>query len=54
MLKSEVYSPLPEQLDDSLLVPDGEHLLDRVKGHGCGLVGVAVHQRPGPRGEHFA
>ena len=46
MLKCQIDSSLPEHLDGPLLVPDGQHLLHRVEGHGCGLVGVAVHKRP--------
>ena len=46
MLKCQIDSSLPEHLDGPLLVPDGQHLLHRVEGHGCGLVGVAVDKRP--------
>ena len=44
VLKCQIYSSLPEHLDGPLLVPDGQHLLHRVEGHGRGFVGVAVDQ----------
>ena len=46
MLKCQIYSSLPEHLDGPLLVPDGQHLLHRVEGHGRGFVRVAVDQCP--------
>ena len=46
MLIRQIYSPLPEYFDCPLLVPDGQHPLHRVEGHGRGLVRVAVDKRP--------
>ena len=46
MLVRQVDSSFPQKFDGPLLVPDGEHFLHWVEGHGRGLVGVAVHQGP--------